>query len=173
MIPFSSQRGLGQDLATHLLNEHDNEIMEVAEVRGAVADDFHGAFAEWELQAKYLTKCSKYLYSLSVNPDPKQEGLSRDQYFDYINRIEAKLGLTGQPRAIVFHTKYDRAHAHVVWSRIDMDKEKAIQLSHDRPKLMDVTKEFARDHGLYLPDGYFKDNNLEKPRQNSLYEQHQ
>lgn len=172
MIPFSSQRGLGQDLATHLLNEHDNEVMELVDLRGSVADDLHGAFAEWELQAHYLTKCERYLYSLSVNPDPRQPALSQDQYFDYINRIEEKLGLSGQPRAVVFHTKHDRTHAHVVWSRINLEQEKAIQLSHDRPKLMDVTKEFARDHGLYLPDGYYKDGN-EKSQQNSLYEQHQ
>ena len=51
MIPFGSQRGLGQDLATHLMNEHDNEYQEVSQVRGAIADDLHGAFAEWESQA--------------------------------------------------------------------------------------------------------------------------
>jgi len=28
MIPFGSQRALGQDLATHLMNTHDNERME-------------------------------------------------------------------------------------------------------------------------------------------------
>ena len=39
MIPFGSQRALGQDLATHLLNTLDNERMEVTQVRGAVARD--------------------------------------------------------------------------------------------------------------------------------------
>ena len=62
MIPFASQRGLGQDLATHLLNEHDNEKMEVAHIRGAIAKDLHGAFAEWEAQAHALTRCQNYLY---------------------------------------------------------------------------------------------------------------
>ena len=33
MIPFSSQRGSGQDLATHLLNAYDNELAEVVELR--------------------------------------------------------------------------------------------------------------------------------------------
>ncbi len=68
MISFASERGLGQDLATHLLNQHDNEEMELAEVRGAVAQDLHGAFAEWEFQAHARTKCQNYLFSLSVNP---------------------------------------------------------------------------------------------------------
>ena len=87
MIPFGSQRGLGQDLATHLLNEHDNERVDFVDVRGAIAQDLHGAFAEWEAQAACLTKCKNYLYSLSINPDPNQPGLSHDQYMEYIHRV--------------------------------------------------------------------------------------
>ena len=55
MIPKASQRGLGQDLATHLQNACDNEYVEIAEVRGAVARDLHGAFAEWEVCAHAMT----------------------------------------------------------------------------------------------------------------------
>ena len=39
MIPFASQRSGGGDLATHLLNEQDNEYVEIADLRGAIADD--------------------------------------------------------------------------------------------------------------------------------------
>ncbi|AMO67337.1 MULTISPECIES: relaxase/mobilization nuclease domain-containing protein [Spongiibacteraceae] len=173
MIPFASQRGGGGDLATHLQNEADNEQVEIAHIRGAVAHDLHGAFAEWELQAHCLTKCQKYLYSLSINPWTKVNGqMSRDQYMDYIDRVEQKLGLKNQPRAVVFHIKEGREHAHVVWSRIDAEQGKAVQLSFDREKLMKVTREFARDHDLILPDGYEPDQK-EKNKQNSLYEQHQ
>ena len=173
MIPFASQRGGGGDLATHLQNEADNEQVEIAHIRGAVAHDLHGAFAEWELQAHCLTKCQKYLYSLSINPWTKVNGqMSRDQYMDYIDRVEQKLGLENQPRAVVFHIKEGREHAHVVWSRIDAEQGKAVQLSFDREKLMKVTREFARDHDLILPDGYEPDQK-EKNKQNSLYEQHQ
>ena len=176
MIPFASQRGLGQDLATHLLNEYDNEVMEVADIRGAIAPDLHGAFAEWEAQAHALTRCENYLYSLSINPDPKQDALSREEYMDYIQRAEERLGLSGQPRAVIFHSKHGREHCHVVWSRIDADNEKAVQLAFDRDKLMMVTREFARDHGLTLPAGYYKDGKGgrgEQGDQFSLYEMHQ
>lgn len=154
MIPFGSQRGLGQDLATHLLNQHDNEIVECAQVRGAIAEDLHGAFEEWEIQARGLTKCEKYLYSLSINPDPKQGELTREEYFAYIEKVEQKLGLTDQPRAVVFHEKNGRPHAHVIWSRIDAENEKAVHIAFDKEKLMAVTREFAREHGLKLPRGY-------------------
>jgi len=167
MIPFASQRGGGQDLATHLLNSYDNEIVEVSNVRGAIARDLHGAFREWQVQAETLTRCDKYLYSLSVNPDPAQGPLTRDQYMDYIGRVEQTLGLSDQPRAVVFHTKYGREHCHVIWSRIDAEQQKAVHLAFDHDKLMRVTRGFARDHGLSLPKGYDKSRQV---GQVSLYE---
>ena len=148
MIPKASQRGEGQDLATHLQNAFDNEYVEIADLRGAVARDLHGAFAEWEVCAHAMTGCRNYLYSLSVNPDPSQGQLTRAQYLDYIDRAEAKLNLSGQPRAIVFHIKEGREHCHVVWSRIDAEHSKAVHQAFDHQKLMMVTRQFARDHGL-------------------------
>ncbi len=159
MIPFASQRAGGQDLMTHLLREDDNEYVEVYEVRGAVSRELHAAVAEWEALADTLTRCRQYLCSLSINPDEWQGRLTREQYLDYIERAEKKLGLSGQPRAVVFHIKEDahgrmREHCHVVWSRIDARAGKAVQLSFFKEKLMTVTREFARDHGLDLPEGY-------------------
>lgn len=179
MIPFGSQRASGQDLATHLLNEHDNEKMEVASVRGAIAQDLHGAFAEWEAQAHALTRCRKYLYSLSINPDPAQGPLTREQYADYIERVEDRLGLAGQPRAVIFHIKpakdgRPREHCHVVWSRVDSENAKAVHIAFDREKLMMVTREFARDHNLRLPHGYDRDTEDHHRRdQLSLYQKAQ
>ncbi len=173
MIPKASQRGGGKDLATHLLNAFDNEYVEVAEVSGAVAPDLHGAFAEWEAIATGLTKCRNYLYSLSVNPDLGQGQLSRAQYMDYVDRVEKALGLEGQPRAIVYHIKDGREHCHVVWSRIDYQTEKAVHLAFDREKLLMVTRQFAREHGLELPEGYGPSRFDERRRQTSLYERAQ
>src|SRR5690606_32941902 len=67
MILKGSQRTGGRDLATHLSNEYDNERIELASVRGTVADDLHGALAEYEAVAAG-TRCVKPLYSLSINP---------------------------------------------------------------------------------------------------------
>lgn len=175
MIPKASQRGGGQDLATHLLNAFDNEYVEVAEVRGAVADDLHGAFAEWEAIGAALTKSRNYLYSLSINPHVVNGPLTRDQYRDYADRVEQAMGLTCQPRAMVMHVKDGREHCHVIWSRIDARAGKAIHMAFDHQKLMMVTREFARDHGLRLPDGYEQNEakDAERRRQLSLYEKEQ
>ncbi|MEM9813557.1 MAG: relaxase/mobilization nuclease domain-containing protein [Pseudomonadota bacterium] len=175
MIPFASQRGSGRDLATHLLNAEDNEYLEIADLRGAVADDLHGAFAEWEAQAAAMTKCRNYLYSLSVNPDQRQGPLPRELYAAYVDRVEEALGLGGQPRAIVFHIKEGREHAHIVWSRIDLQEMKAIHMAFDHDKLMGVTRSFAREHGIELAPGYHRleERKRQTHRQLSLYEKAQ
>ena len=140
MILKGSQRGNGSDLAVHLMNGFDNEKIEVAEVYGTIAGDLLGAFAEFEAVSSG-TKAENYLYSLSINPPSP---LDRDQYFECIQAIETSLGLTDQPRAVVFHEKHGREHCHVVWSRIDVDQMKAIQLSHDHSKLMDRMRTCAQ-----------------------------
>lgn len=149
MILKGNTRGNGSDLATHLLNAYDNEFVELAELRGTIADDLHGAFAEFEAIAAG-TKAQKALYSLSVNPS---EPLTREQYFEAVEAIENRLGLTGQPRAIIFHTKEGREHCHVVWSRIDALDLKAVHMAHDRRKLCDMAVKLAEQYGHELPEG--------------------
>ena len=161
MIPKGNQRGGGQQLATHLLNELENDRVEVMELKGSIANDLNGAFAEWEATATG-TKCKKFLYSLSINPDQTQGPLTREQYLDFIARTENHMGLTDQPRAIVFHVKQGREHCHVIWSRIDTDRMKAVHLAHDRQKLRTIAQEFARDHGLQLPHGMRKDRGKDR-----------
>jgi hypothetical protein len=184
LILKGNQRGGGQQLAAHLMNSFDNERVEVADMRGAIADDLSGAFAEWAAQASATKIQKKFFYSLSANPDQAQGHLTREQYFDLIERTERSLKLVGQPRAVVFHEKRDkdgmlREHCHVVWSRVDMSREKtkAVMIEHDRLKLRNVAREFARDHGLELPDGMKKDGRRDRfndrARQENLAERQQ
>ena len=117
MIFVANERGYGAELARHLSNGRTNEHVTLHDVTGFVADDLLGAFAEAEALA-CATQCHNYLFSVSLNPPP-QESVSVDVFEKTIARIEHDLGLSGQPRAVVFHEKGGRRHAHVVWSRID------------------------------------------------------
>ncbi|WOS62028.1 relaxase/mobilization nuclease domain-containing protein [Sinorhizobium fredii] len=148
MILKGSQRGNGADLAIHLSNTFGQSV-EVAEVYGTVASDMLGAFAEIEAVSRG-TKAKEYLYSLSISPPSP---LTREQYFEAISAIEHGLGLIDQPRAVVFHVKDGREHCHVVWSRIDIENMRAIHMSHDRSRLMDLACELGRKFGLELPPG--------------------
>lgn len=166
MILVGNQRGGGRDLALHLLSP-DNDHVTVHEVRGFASDDVEGAFQEAYAMSKG-TRCKQFLFSLSFNPPPR-ENVSTETFEDAIARAEAKLGLTDQPRVIVFHEKEGRRHAHAVWSRIDVEEMKAVQLSYSHRKLQDVSRELYLEHGWTMPDG-LANKSRSDPRNFSLDE---
>lgn len=151
MILKGSQRGGAGNLAAHLLRLDENDHVEVHELRGVSSDDLRGALQEIDAVAKG-TKCVQFLFSLSLNP-PDTERVTVEQFESAIDRAEAALGLGGQARAIVFHEKQGRRHAHVVWSRIDIEGMKAINLPFYKMRLRDLSRALYLDHGWRLPDG--------------------
>ncbi len=151
MILKGSQRGGGQSLAVHLMRADDNEHVEIHEIRGFASDDLRGAFKEAHAVSRG-TKCQQYLFSLSLNP-PETESVSIAVFEDAISRIESKLGLSGQPRAIIFHEKEGRRHAHCVWSRIDSETMTARQLPHYKLKLRDISRDLYLEQDWKMPRG--------------------
>jgi len=151
MILKGNQRGFGQELARHLLNVDDNEHAEIHTLRGFMSSDLSGAFKEIEA-ISLGTKCQQYLYSLSLNP-PQNARVSVEAFEKAIEDIERRLGLSGQPRAIVFHEMNGRRHAHCVWSRINVEKMRAIDLPHTKYRLRDISRELYLEHGWDMPNG--------------------
>ncbi len=161
MILKASQRGGAVQLANHLLKVDDNEHVEIYEINGFVAEDVHGAFKE--IQAMSMgTKCTQFMFSLSLNP-PQQESAPVEYFEKAIVDIEDKMKLKGQPRVVVFHEKEGRRHAHVVWSRIDVDEMKAINLPFYKMKLQDISRQLFFQHGWEVPAGL-----LDKKNRNPL-----
>ncbi|MBY5361951.1 relaxase/mobilization nuclease domain-containing protein [Rhizobium leguminosarum] len=152
MILEGNERGFGGELAQHLLNSRDNDHVTVHAVEGFIASDLAGTLAESEAMAQG-TQCRKYLFSLSLNPPPGAT-VTVEEFEDAIARIEVKLGLAGQPRAIIFHEKNGRRHAHCVWSRIDSGRMRAINMAHSKRKLMDISIALYREHGWSMPEGF-------------------
>lgn len=151
MILHGSQRAGAAQLSAHLLNDRDNDHVELVQLRGFVADDLPGALQEVHAVSK-ATQCKQYLFSLSLSPPQEHVGTEKE-FLEAIDRAEDKLGLTGQPRAVVIHEKEGRRHAHVVWSRINDDQMKAINLPYFKRKLTDLSKDLYLDHGWKLPNG--------------------
>jgi len=156
MILVGNQRDGGKDLALHLMKQ-ENEVVQLHSMRGFASDNLVSAFQETYAISRG-TQCKKYLYSLSLNP-PKGENASIKDFEAAIAKIEDRLGLTKQPRAIVFHEKHGsdgelRRHAHAVWSRIDIDTMKAVQLSFDHPKLQEISRDLYIKHDWKMPEGH-------------------
>lgn len=151
MILKASQRGGGLQLARHLMNDVDNDHVELHEVRGFAASSLQGAFKEAHAVSRG-TRCRQFLFSVSLNP-PETERVPIEAFETAISAIEDRMGLSGQPRAIIFHEKEGRRHAHAVWSRIDARQMKAINLPHYKLKLRDLSRQLYLDHGWKLPNG--------------------
>lgn len=152
MILHGNQRAGASQLANHLLNTRDNDHVRVHEVRGFVAADVMGAFRESEAISK-ATRCRQYLFSLSFNP-PQGVDASVTDFEAAFDQAEETLGLSGQPRVVVFHEKEGRRHAHVVWSRISTDQMKAVNMAHSKRKLFRLSRELFLEHEWELPRGY-------------------
>ncbi len=166
MILVGNQRGGAKNLALHLLKP-ENDHVEVHELRGFASDNLTGALNE-SYAISRGTRCKQFLYSLSINPPPREQ-VSTADFEKTIERAETELGLTDQPRAIVFHEKEGRRHAHVVWSRIKVDEMRAVQLSHDRLKLTGLSRELYREHGFKMPRGLMRSSERD-PRNFTLDE---
>ncbi|MGU3537369.1 relaxase/mobilization nuclease domain-containing protein [Methylobacterium sp. A54F] len=151
MILKGSQRGGGQDLAAHLMRTDDNEHVRVHELREFASDNLRGAFKEAEAISRG-TKCRQYLFSLSFSP-PESARVSEAEFEQAIDEAERRLGLDGQPRAIIFHEKEGRRHAHAVWSRIDAATMTARPVPFFKNKLVALSRDLYLDHGWDMPRG--------------------
>lgn len=160
MILKGSQRGGAANLARHLLKHEENEHVTLHELRGFSSDDLVHALREIEAVSKG-TRCRQYMFSLSLNP-PENVKVGTQAFEEAITNVEKSLGLTGQPRAIVFHEKEGRRHAHCVWSRIDSATMKAINLPHYKLKLRETSRNLFLEMGWRMPDG-MRDKVLRDP----------
>lgn len=151
MILKASQRGGGQDLARHLMRMDENDHVRLHELRGFASDTLADAFKEAEAVSRG-TKCRQYLFSLSLSP-PETESVPVAVFEDAIERVEDRLGLKGQPRAVVIHEKEGRRHAHCVWSRIDAETMTARQMSFFKDRLNRISRDLYLEHGWKMPRG--------------------
>jgi len=150
MILVGNQRSGAKNLALHLLKD-ENEHVEVHEIRGFASQNIMAALNEVHAISR-ATRCKQYLFSLSLNPPPN-ENVPTKTFENAIDRVETRLGLSGQPRVIVFHEKEGRRHCHAVWSRIDAEQLKAVPLPFGKRKLQEIARELYLEHGWIMPRG--------------------
>lgn len=151
MILKGSQRGGAGNLSAHLLNERDNDHVRVLDLRGFMANDLTGALHEAYAISR-ATKCRQFMFSLSLNP-PKDALVKETDFEKAADAAEKRLGLSGQPRAIILHEKEGRRHAHVVWSRIRADELIAVPMPFFKKKLIALSRELYLENGWTLPEG--------------------
>ena len=146
MIIKGKSRGNGAQLGRYLVTRGENEIIRVVEIRGVAAADVPGAVLEMDALAAGA-RTRKGLYHAHINT-PVDERLIDEQRAYAVDRLEAALGLSGQPRVVVVHEKKGREHCHIVWSRVSLDRMAAISDSYNYQKHEEVARELERAFGL-------------------------
>lgn len=151
MILKGAQRGSGKALALHLLNEQDNDFVEVHLLEGFVSDDVLGAFKEVEAISKG-TRCKQPFFSVSLSPPP-DASVAIETFETAAQRIAEAHDLKNQPRALIFHEKDGRRHAHLVISRIDAATMTAKNLPHFKNWLQAISRDLFVEFGWRMPKG--------------------
>jgi hypothetical protein len=148
MIAKGTTHDNGGRLATYLIAGKAGERAELWQLRGFASDDIKDAFRSVHVMAE-ATRCEKPLFHVQVR-NPAGEHLTRDQWDRVADRIESKLGLTDQPRAIAFHRDAATGdeHMHIGWSRIDGDTMTAKALPFFKLRLKEVSRELETELGL-------------------------
>ncbi|MDE2437620.1 MAG: relaxase/mobilization nuclease domain-containing protein, partial [Sphingomonadales bacterium] len=148
MIAKGTLHNNGAKLATYMTTGKEGERAELWQLRGFAAAAIGDAFRSVHVMAE-ATQCTKPFFHVQVR-NPEGEELTRPQWERVADRIEAKLGYSGQPRAIAFHR--DEAsgheHMHLAWSRIDDESMKLRPLPFFKLRLKEVSRELEQELGL-------------------------
>jgi hypothetical protein len=151
MISKGNRHNNGAKLARYMMtgNAEKGERAEFYELRGfGEADNILDAFRDLELMAE-ATKAENALFHVQVRlPDGEQ--LTHDQWEYTADRIEKRLGLSGQGRAIYFHVNEQTGdrHMHVAWSLIDAETMTAKSLPFFKSRLKAISRELEEELNL-------------------------
>ena len=148
-------RADGGDLARYLLSAK-NEQVRVLDLRGTVQSEttprgLVASLRDFDQLAK-ITKGEKTIVHLALNPNDHDRLRGQDWQYA-IEKAEAALGLSGQPRAVVSHVFKGKEHMHVAWSRVDIERGTCLQMSHSKLKVCQAAREVEIELGLQRTPG--------------------
>jgi hypothetical protein len=146
MIINGGSRCNARFFARHLSNEDENERATLCDIRYLAAENITDALHEMEIVA-IGTFCKNFFYHAHINPD-ETEHLTSQQWEYSVRLLETALGLENNARFIVEHLKKGRTHRHIVWSRIEVPRMRAVEMTDDYAKHQAVARQLEREFGL-------------------------
>ncbi len=161
MIIKGASRGAGGQLASYLSSQK-NERVHVLEISGTSARDLNGALREMDA-ARHATRSAKALYHAQVSPD-REGSMTPEQWRHAADVLGKKLGLDGQPRAVVLHVKDGREHMHIVWSRVDAERGRVISDSKNYRSHEQASRQLEAEFNQKPVQGvHTRQHGLERP----------
>lgn len=147
MVIRGNIRGNGGQLAAYLLGHEQNDRVHILEVDGRI--NAKAAYLQQTLHTMSLTaeltKSPKGLYHAQINPAySEDQKMTVEDWLIAADILGEQLGLDGQRRVVVLHTKKNRTHAHVVFERYNHQTGKVISNSFSRLAQDRARKEMER-----------------------------
>jgi hypothetical protein len=151
MIIKGNRHNNGAKLARYMMtgSYKKHERAEFGELRGfGEAENIVDAFRDIEVMAG-ATHAENALFHVQVRlPDGEQ--ITREQWEQTADRVEKRLGLTGQPRAIYFHVneKTGDRHMHIGFSLIDAETMTAKPLPFFKFRLKALARQLEQEFDI-------------------------
>jgi hypothetical protein len=147
MIIPAVKRGQGQQLADYLLKEKKNDRAELIEMRGfADTHNLENGLLSIELEAAQ-TKGNKPFYHAAIRLHAG-ETLTPEQWLHCVDTLGHRLGLDDQARAVVRHEQHGEPHVHVVWSLVDRERGKMLEIPFNGERRVEVARQLEREYNL-------------------------
>ncbi len=148
MIIKANRHNNGTKLASYMMagSFQKEEYAEFFQLKNfGEAETIFEAFHDAEIMAEG-TKAENALFHVQVRL-PEQDWLSPEKWEHVADRIEQRLGLEGQGRAITFHvnSRTNERHMHIGWSLIDTETMKAIALPYFKFRVKALSRELEQE----------------------------
>ena len=152
MILKGNLHGDGATLARYMLTGKDGEIATFMQSRGLefFSSDPVEAFAIMQRMAEATTKSTMPFFHGQIRAAPGDRELTAEEVQETADRMEKRLGFTGQPRMITMHTDIETGEKnyHVAWFRMDVERECVIDPGLFKVKLMEEARRVEIDFAL-------------------------
>jgi Relaxase/Mobilisation nuclease domain len=146
-------RGASAQLARYLMTGEKDEVAQLAMTRGL---DEYGdpvlAFDAFEQIAEAHTRSTKPFFHGHIRLAPGEQ-LADGQWMEAFERMEQRLGFSGQPCIVSFHTDLETGekHLHAAWFRVDFETMQAIDPGLYKNHLTQLSRTLEREFELHAP----------------------
>jgi hypothetical protein len=147
-IPKGNAHNSGVRLARYIMTAKEGERVSLYEIRGFAEPDIVQAFGV--IDAMKGANVKQPFFHVQMRNHATDRDLTNAEWAWTINSAEQKLGLTDQPRAIVFHANEQTGerHAHIAWSRLDENTGKTIAQPFYKERLRELAQEMEKKFDL-------------------------
>jgi hypothetical protein len=146
MIINGGSRCNARFFAKHLTDGETNERVTLCDIRNLASQNVADALHEMEVVA-LGTFCKNFFYHANINPLDTEQ-LTPGQWEQAVDTLEKNLGLIDHARFVVEHHKKSRTHRHVIWSRINVLRMRAVKMTDDYAKHQATARHLEQEFGL-------------------------